>query len=307
MDQNNTYPHESQTMTLLPGVTPQSEELRSVVEETLFRMHADHSQPQPTEVYLSAMVASWMAHLVKAEIPWHEVPQLYDNAIQSRASDDSRRGYMPVVEDLLHEWQVFSEQAHQVARADDWRKRDAEILKGLPEGRTGQGRHSFVGHMALGRAVVCLCPAVRGYDVPAKLMPEPEMVGHGESRRWVVPGGSDTPRFWACAAGKCNFYLPAERTAEALPPVNAGPNTGTRLDVDTEPIKSTPNHSAFLIAFAADANVDLEALTAQQYLDFRLFGQWYRDTFPGCKISRSLLEEYYPKFLEETAKPKHYV
>lgn len=194
----NDYQRESPTTMLPPKDSLPVAELRDVVSETLFRMHADHSQPQPTETYFAAMVASWMDHLQKAGVTWYDVPAVYDNALQTLAGNPKRRGFMPTIEDLLHEWDVLQSDELRKHQANEWKASD-EQRRALPAGGDGPGRRAALEHMKLGHAVCCDCPPVRGFDHAAQL--------------------NDGSTAWVChQPAQCGFYLPVTETAKARVP-----------------------------------------------------------------------------------------
>jgi hypothetical protein len=138
----------------------------------------------------------------------------------------------------------------------------------------GPGRKLWLAFGRRGCAVVCFCPEVNGLSKPAQL------TGDGF--------------LWVCRDGLCDFSWSAAMTETAPLPAKAGPLS--------EPVQAQPiaaergNFSKGLRMFADDANVNLEACTPQQFVDFRLFAQWFRDNYPTAKITEALLKEEWPNF-----------
>jgi hypothetical protein len=192
---------------------------------------------------------------------------------------------MPVIEDLLHEWEVLSHRAHQEQKAEEWKRRDVEKLNALPQGEDGPGRRAWIALGKRGYAVVCHC--------------------HGSPAAQLT---RDSLR-WACATRVCDFLWDVSDTVNAPAPPRHGPlapivgETATDAEKAAKAIRKVAggNHSPFLQAFATDCNVHLDACTPQQYVEFRRFAHWFRDLYPGCKITPELLAEEYPKFQKEVA------
>lgn len=191
------------------------DDLSAVVEETIFRMHLDHNQPQPGETHLMLMAVSWREHLAKNGIPWHAVPMLYDSAVSTK-SRGSGRGFMPAIGDLLFEWDKALEAGY-------WEKQNVpEPDLSLPA--LGPGENPLAGGINTDNAPEFVKEfsklAQRGIAVTC----------HCDGDKWCQNGKQAATlvkqswgSVWICAQNKCDFNMNAEDLSSLVPRVAPKP------------------------------------------------------------------------------------
>jgi hypothetical protein len=183
------------------------DEIYQAVKQIVFRMHFDYGKPQPDEEYLISTAMSWRDHLKGAGIPACDVDLLYASTVSAKARTNGA-AYMPVIGDLLHEWDQWLEAGY-------WEKQNAPAPEQyvpalepgadpLPGGINTSRAPAFVKTFQQfiarhGGPVTCQCPGDRWGRPPAKLVEE----------TW----GS----FWKCADGRCDFCIKADDLLSLVP------------------------------------------------------------------------------------------
>lgn len=199
------------------------DELYQAVKLIVFRMHFDYAKPQPTEQVLIGIAMSWRDHLKAQGVPPEDVPLLYAETVAAKART-SGASYMPVIGDMLNEWDKWLEQGY-------WERRNApepqEHTPALPAGKNPlpggintDNAPEFVKIFADylrrgGPQIQCAC------KVPATL----------QQMNW----GS----FWTCGEGVCDFSVKANEI-ESLIPNRSAPEV---KEPESAPAEPRPEYS----------------------------------------------------------------
>ena len=217
----------------------------------------------------------------KSGAEWHIVPQLYDAAIKTRSANPSRAAFMPVIGDLIAEWDKLCESGYFEEQAkvnDGWSEPDYQ-MPALPQGGDGAGRRAAIALMARGEAVVCKCDPANGLQWPAELTAD--------------------SLFWVCRQHpKCGFRWSVADTANAPRPSKPKSNIlGDWMPKDAmPPAQKYPPE----IQSAADTlSYDLDGMDATLYNTFRGFVEWFHSRYE-CALSQSVMADAWPKFASES-------
>jgi hypothetical protein len=216
----------------------------------------------PDTVQLDANTAIWRMALTP--IPTELLVDMFFAAVQ-------QVDHVPKPHDVLRAYRDYL--AAQPART--FQQEEQERMAALPmPAEDGPGRRVWLAFGRRGSAVVCNCEPVNGLSKPAML--------------------TECGLNWVCRDGECDFMWSASMTETAPLPSQAGPLA--------EAVKAPQariergNFSKGLQMFADDAGVDLTRCTPQQFVDFRLFAQWFRENYPTTKINNALLKSEYATF-----------
>lgn len=251
------------------------DERRRAVNGLIVAAYSGTSHEAPQGAAMRVAVSVWMAALDRAGVPSEVLIDLLGRELAERTNS-----FPPSVTDITRQWRVVqAERPNKTIQQED-----AERMNALPQGQDGPGRRAFLALGARrGVAVVCDCGKA------AQLSSDSEM--------------------WQCRALACSFSWPVANTANAPAPSQRGPIAAQVHSVASEAERAVKavkkaaggNHSPVLLAFAQDCDINLDACTPQQYVEFRRFAHWFRDSYPGCKITPGLLAEEYPRFQADTA------
>lgn len=134
-------------------------------------------------------------------------------------------------------------------------------------------------HRERGCAVVCDCAPKHG-DIPAQL--------------------NYSNRFWVCAQSpSCGFSIPISETLTARRPDKSGSLLQGATDFfQPAGVAEVTAHPKALSMAAADCNLDLDAMTAQQYSDFRAFMTWWRRDY-NTTLSYDIFAEHWPVYTQQ--------
>jgi hypothetical protein len=180
--------------------------------------------------------------------------------------------YPPTPADFAETWATIFSDEQRVEKQGEWKRHD-ENVRALPVPTDGPGLrvHALL-TARKGNAIVCNCPPKNGYEWPARLTAD----GAG----------------WECQQRtSCGFWLPVEDMPDARVPENRG-----RVGLESETVaKFKPQEPKGLSMAADDCNVSLDAMTPQQYMDFKNFYKWWREHYE-CRLSPELLAEHWPKY-----------
>jgi hypothetical protein len=261
----------------MQSFTHDDNDRQSAVNELIVFLYAGYpSHAVPTGDAMRIAVGVWMDALDAAGVPSAALRDCARRELATRVNN-----FPPSVADIARQWRL--KQAEMPNKTIQ--QEDAERMNALPQGEDGPGRRAWIALGKRGYAVVCNCQG----SPAAQLTPD--------------------SLHWACATRACDFLWDVSDTVNAPAPPRHGPLAATVGETATDAEKAAKairkvaggNHSPFLQAFATDCNVHLDACTPQQYVEFRRFAHWFRDLYPGCKITPELLAEEYPKFQKEVA------